>query len=136
MRFTRRNFIQTGAAMTAAAAQVRSANERIQVGVIGTGARSHELMRWLSFVPGTQVTTVVDAYKGRVERAIDRTKAKPARDYREILADKSIDAVIIATPDHWHKQMVVEAVDAGKDVYCEKPLTYRSAEGIEIQQAA
>jgi predicted dehydrogenase len=122
--------------MAASAAQVRSANERIQVGVIGTGARSHELMRWLSFVPGTEVTAVVDAYSGRVERAIDRTKAKPYNDYREIIADKSIDAVMIVTPDHWHKNMVIEAVNAGKDVYCEKPLTYRSSEGIEIQQAA
>jgi len=136
MNVTRRNFLQTSAVVAASAAQVRSANERIQVGVIGTGARSHELMRWLSFVPGTQVTGVVDAYSGRVERAIDRTKAKPYRDYREIISDKSIDAVMIVTPDHWHKNMVIDAVNAGKDVYCEKPLTYRSSEGIEIQQAA
>jgi predicted dehydrogenase len=136
MNVTRRNFIQTGTALAASAAQVRSANDRIQVGVIGTGARSHELMQWLGHVPGTQLTSVVDAYTGRVARAVDRTKAKPCKDYREIIADKSIDAVIVATPDHWHKTMVIEAVNAGKDVYCEKPLTYRSAEGLEIQEAA
>jgi predicted dehydrogenase len=80
----------------------------------------------------------VDAYKGRVARAIERSggKAKAYADYREVLADKSIDAVVIATPDHWHKQMVVEAVRAGKDVYCEKPLTYRTSEGPEIIRAA
>ncbi len=76
---------------------------------------------------GSPHRAVVDAYKGRVERAVERTGAKPYRDYREVLADKSIDTVVVATPDHWHKQMIIEAMRAGKDVYSEKPMTYRSS---------
>jgi len=137
MRFSRRTFMQ-GAAATTAAAQTRSANDRIQIGVIGAGARSHELMAALMANPGNAITSVVDAYQGRVDRSRDRVGngLKAARDYREILADKTIDAVVIVSPDHWHRRMVLDAIDAGKDVYCEKPLTFRSPEGIEIMKAA
>ncbi|HVX65328.1 MAG TPA: Gfo/Idh/MocA family oxidoreductase [Bryobacteraceae bacterium] len=138
MEISRRNFIQGAAALPAFAARPLAANDRIRFGIIGAGARSHQIMEAMKLVPGIEFAAVVDAYKGRVERAVARTegKAKPYRDYREILADKSIDAVVIATPDHWHKQMVVEAVRAGKDVYCEKPLTYRTSDGPEIIRAA
>ncbi|MBM3724819.1 MAG: Gfo/Idh/MocA family oxidoreductase [Acidobacteria bacterium] len=139
MDLTRRRLLTTGIAAAAAAVpQARSANDRIQVGVVGCGARSHELMRHLLANPGVAITGVVDAYKGRVERALDRVgpAARSYRDYKEVLADKSIDAVVIATPDHWHKTMVMDAISAGKDVYCEKPLTYRASEGKEIIDAA
>ncbi|MEK7406561.1 MAG: Gfo/Idh/MocA family oxidoreductase, partial [Acidobacteriota bacterium] len=134
MEFTRRTLLKGGLAATASYA----ANDRIQVGVIGTGARSHELMPALLANPGVEITAVVDAYKGRVERAIERTggHAKACNDYRDILADKSIDAVMVVTPDHWHRPMVLEAIRAGKDVYCEKPLTFRSQDGVEIIEAA
>jgi len=77
----------------------------------------------------------VDAYKGRVERAVERTGAKPYRDYREVLADKSIDTVVVAT------RPLAQADDhrghaRGKDVYSEKPMTYRTSEGVEIVRAA
>jgi predicted dehydrogenase len=138
MNITRRSLLQGAVAASAAPMRSYSANDRIQVGVIGTGARAHELIPALLSHPGVEITAVVDAYKGRVERAIERTggRARAARDYREILDDKSIDAVMIVTPDHWHRQMVLDALKAGKDVYCEKPLTYRSSEGLEIIQAA
>lgn len=132
MEFTRRQLIQA----TAAAPAAFAANDRIQVGVIGCGARSHELMHWLSLHQGAQITRVCDAYKGRVERAVERTKAQAATDWKAILGDKSIDAVVIASPDHWHKTHVIEALRAGKDVYCEKPLTYTADEGLEIIRAA
>jgi len=138
MEISRRNFIQSAAALPAVATRAVAANDRIRFGIIGTGARAHQIMENMKVVPGIEFAAVVDAYKGRLERAIARTdrKARGCKDYREILADKSIDAVVIATPDHWHKQMVVEAVRAGKDVYCEKPLTYRTSEGPEIIRAA
>lgn len=117
-------------------AQSKSPNDRIQVGVIGTGARSQELMQALLELPNVEIVGVVDAYKGRVQRAIERTKAKAYPNYHDLLAQKSIDAVVVATPDHWHRQMVVDAIESGKDVYCEKPLTYRSADGLEIIRAA
>ncbi len=141
MPISRRHFIQGSAAVAAAApaAQPFSPNERIQVGFVGCGARAHELIRHLLDAQGgAEIVGVADAYKGRVERAIERTggKARAYPDYKAILADKSIDAVVIASPDHWHHRMVLDAIAAGKDVYCEKPLTYRSAEGVEIVQAA
>lgn len=139
MDLTRRTLLQAGAAVVGGVpAKAFAANDRIEVGVIGNGARSHELIEALLANDGVEITAVVDAYKGRVERAIERTegRAKAYKDYREILAQKSIDAVMVVTPDHWHRQMVLDAIAAGKDVYCEKPLTYRSSEGPEIIQAA
>jgi predicted dehydrogenase len=139
MQLSRRTVLKAGLTAGAAApARSFAANDRIQVGVIGTGARAHELIEALLANQGVEITALVDAYKGRVERALERTRgrARAAKDYREILADKSIDAVMVATPDHWHHRMVLDAIQAGKDVYCEKPLTYRSSEGVEIVQAA
>jgi predicted dehydrogenase len=138
MAFTRRDFLEMNAALAAMTAQTASANERVQIGVIGCGARSHELMQSLLSLEQARIVAVVDAYKGRTERAVERVgkQARVLQDYREVLADKSIDAVVVATPDHWHKQMVVDALRAGKDVYCEKPLTFRSSDGLEIIAAA
>jgi predicted dehydrogenase len=138
MNITRRHILQAGAAIATSGVTARAANDRIQVGVIGCGARSHEIMSALLKIPGAVMTGVTDAYKGRLERAVERigSSAKIYPNYKEILADKSVDAVVIVTPDHWHKTMVIDAVNAGKDVYCEKPLTYKSSEGPEIIAAA
>jgi len=138
MDLSRRSFLHSGGAL-AAASQARTApNDRLEVGVIGAGARAHELIAALLQVEGVEITAVVDAYKGRLERAVERTRgrARPCKSYQDVLAQKSIDAVVVVTPDHWHRAMVLDAIKAGKDVYCEKPLTYRSAEGVEIAQAA
>ncbi len=132
MELTRRQVVLSAAAVPAAAQTRPSANDRVQVGFIGCGARAHELMRWLGAHPSAKIARVTDAYRGRVERAVERTGAQPAGDWREILGDRSIDAVVIASPDHWHKTHVIEAMRAGKDVYCEKPLTYTVEEGLEI----
>ncbi|MBM3813555.1 MAG: Gfo/Idh/MocA family oxidoreductase [Acidimicrobiia bacterium] len=134
---TRRTFLQSAAAL-AAAAPAYAANDKVQVGVIGCGARSHELMAHLMRAGGAEITAVIDAYQGRMERAVDRVgkQARRMGDYKEILADKSIDAVMIVSPDHWHRRMVLDAIAAGKDVYCEKPLTFASTEGVEIVNAA
>jgi predicted dehydrogenase len=117
--------------------QGRAANDRPRVAFIGVGARAHEILAALLTLPA-EIPAVVDAYSGRAQRAIERTggRARRYQDYREVLADKSIDAVVVATPDHWHKTMVVDAMRAGKDVYCEKPLTYRVSEGQEIIDTA
>jgi len=138
MDLDRRSFLQTGAALAAGQLAKAAPNDRVTVGHIGTGARGHELMQAVMANPNTEIVGVVDAYTGRVERAIDRTngRAKQYRTHHDLLADKSIDAVVVATPDHWHKQIIIEALRAGKDVYSEKPLTYRSSEGVEIIEAA
>lgn len=109
-------------------------NDKITVGMIAVGARAHELMQAIMALPNTEIVGVCDAYKGRVERAVARTngRAKVYKDYREVLADKSVDSVVIATPDHLHAKMVVDALQAGKDVYVEKPMTYTVEEGNTI----
>jgi predicted dehydrogenase len=138
MNLNRRSFLETGAALAAGQFVKAAPNERITVGHIGAGARAHELMQAVMANPNTEIVGVVDAYTGRVERAIDRTngRAKAYATHHDLLADKSIDAVVVATPDHWHKQIILEALRAGKDVYSEKPMTYRSAEGVEIIEVA
>ena len=143
MGLTRRNFLELNAAAAAAATQAAgqsrvAANDRTQFAFIGCGARAHELMAALMTHPQAEIVGVVDAYKGRTERAVDRVgkQARVIHDYRAAIADKSIDALVVATPDHWHKQIVIEALKAGKDVYCEKPLTYKSSEGLEIIETA
>jgi predicted dehydrogenase len=142
MEITRRGFLELQAAMAASMQARVSANDRIRAAYIGCGARAHELMEAMMAHPQFEITAVCDAYRGRVERAQDRIRARRGaaprvlKDYRDALADKSIDAVVVVTPDHWHKPMVVEALEAGKDVYCEKPLTFRSSEGPEIIAAA
>jgi predicted dehydrogenase len=142
MEITRRTLLQAGALLAAAAPAARPApSDRIAVGVIGTGARGQELMDALQQHPQAEIVGLVDAYKGRLDRARTRVKggADRARIYpthRELLAEKSIDAVVVAIPDHLHKAVVVDALHAGKDVYCEKPLTYTAPEGLEIIAAA
>jgi predicted dehydrogenase len=118
-----------GEAMTPVAA-----NDRITVGMIAVGARAHQLMDAIMALPNTEIVAVCDAYKGRVERALERTgrRARVCADYREILADKSIDTVVISPPDHLHAAMAIDALRAGKDVYIEKPMTYTVDEGNAI----
>jgi len=139
MDISRRGFLHASAVagLTPEARGV-AANDRIQVGVIGAGARSHELMQALMAHPQAEIVAVADAYKGRVERAIERVggRIQACRNYQEILGRKEIDAVVVVTPDHWHRRIVLDAIAAGKDVYCEKPLTFRSGEGVEIARAA
>src|SRR6266481_608017 len=137
---TRRAFIHTSAALSAAAqASKGSASDKITIGTIGTGARAQELMQAILKRPqDAEIVGVVDAYKGRVERAVERTggRAKVYGNYHDLLAQKSIDAVVVATPDHWHSRIILDAIAAGKDVYSEKPMTYRASEGGEIINAA
>jgi len=110
---SRRHFLGASAALAAAAPEppLYAANDRIQIGVIGTGARSQEIMQALLEHKKCGDCGVADAYKGRLERALDRVggRAKAYPTWHEIIDDKSIDAVVVATPDHWHKEMVVAA---------------------------
>ncbi len=139
MELTRRQILSS-AAMAAPAAKAVAANDKTQAGFIGCGARAHELMAALGVHAGVAITRVCDAYTGRMERAQERLKgmghtAASTKDWREIIADKSLDAVVIASPDHWHKTHVIAALNEGKDVYCEKPLTYTVEDGLEILAA-
>jgi predicted dehydrogenase len=149
-KLSRREFLARsakGSAAVAAAARAPMAfmappdspNARLQLGIIGVGARVQSgLLESAMAVPGVEVVGVCDAYRGRVQRAISRTngRAKDYGDWKALLADKSIDAVIVATPDHWHRTQVVEALRAGKHVYVEKPMTLVVEDGPPMIAAA
>lgn len=128
----RRRFV-AGALVTAASAgRVLGANESIRIGAIGTGNRCQYLLGLLNKIGGNEVVAVCDVYEPRRLEAKQKFATNEAReyvDYREILERKDIDAVIIGTPDHWHVPITTAAVRAGKDVYCEKPVTHTLEEG-------
>ncbi len=129
----RRGFLRsTTVALTAlSAGQVPGANERIGVGLIGFGLIGRFHLAALKQQPDVQVTAVCDAHRGRVEAAAGMAGSRPAKygDFRKLLDDKRVDAVYVATPDHWHALMTMLACAAGKDVYVEKPLTLFVREG-------
>jgi predicted dehydrogenase len=107
------------------------ANDRIRIGVIGTGGRARGLMKQLKDLPGQEMVAVSDVYEPRMLEAAEITGGRAVRvaDYRRILDDKDVHAVLIGTPDHWHKTMTLDAVAAGKDVYVEKPISHSIEEG-------
>ncbi len=115
-----------------------SANERIQVALIGAGGQGRGNLRAAAGFPDVVVTGVCDAWQSRLNAAIGPYKktAKPYRDYRKLLAAKDIDAVIIATPPHWHCRQCVDAAEAGKDIYQQKPLSLYPAESLVMKRAA
>ena len=120
-----------------APARVLGANDRIRVGVLGSGHRAQYLASIFVKQPSVEIVTVCDVYgpNRRAGLKIAGAKAIGAADYRTVLERKDIDAVVIGAPDHWHKQMLIDAVRAGKDAYCEKPLIHSIPEGAEILRA-
>ena len=111
-----------------------SHNDQINLGLIGSGIQGiHDTTAALK-VDGVKLVAVCDLYKGRLDRAKELWGDDIAvtRDYRELLDRKDIDAVIVATPDHWHKKITIDAMEAGKAVYCEKPMVQKWEEGQSI----
>lgn len=115
-----------------------SANDRIRLALIGAGGQGQYDTSIALQVPGVELVAVADCYTGRLQHCRERWGASlfTTRDYREILARQDVDAVLIATPDHWHKQAAVDAMHAGKDVYCEKPMIHLYSDGPEMIEAA
>src|SRR5262245_64908645 len=129
--FTRRRFLRNSSASLVAGYVVRSAlsttkilraNDRVRLGAIGTGGRTRYLMGLLKNLPGNEQIAVCDVYEPNLDQAVALIggSAKRYVDYRAMLDSKEIDAVVIGSPDHWHKQMTIDAVKASKDVYVEK----------------
>lgn len=135
----RRIFLSMAA--TGAARQVLGANDRIGLGVIGSGGRGTFVMSVFQKNPGLRVNAICDVYEPNLENALSVAKKTPGnepkayRRYQELLADKNVDAVLIATPEHWHHRMVLDALAAGKDVYVEKPLCQTPEQGVELVAA-
>ncbi len=127
-------FVTTG--MTGAVRRY-PANETLNVGCIGTGGRCRMLMNTLAKMPDVRMTAVCDIWDDNLERAkkIADPKAFATKYYQEVLDRKDVDAVLIGSPDHWHVPMTVDACEAGKDVYVEKPLTHNLNEGAAVIEA-
>ncbi len=115
-----------------------SSNERIRLALIGAGGQGQYDTGIALQVPGVELVAVADCYQGRLDHSRERWGASlfTTRDYREILARPDVDAVLIATPDHWHKQAAIDAMHAGKDVYCEKPMIHLYSDGPAMIDAA
>jgi predicted dehydrogenase len=152
-RFSRREFLQTTAGAAGATLAANSillnseplfastalgASDRVRFGIIGVGMEGSNLLTTAIQLPGVECAAASDLYDGRHELAKEIV-GKPiptTRHYKELLDNKEIDAIIVAVPDHWHKQVVVDAIAAGKDVYCEKPFSHTPADGLALVDAA
>ena len=146
MDSNRRDFLKTSTAVALTSqiftGNVRGANDRVSAAFIGMGKMGRSNLGYAMRQDNLNVTAVCDIFDRNLNTAVEMTKKQPGgaakgiRDFREILADKSIDVVCIATPDHWHPYMTVEACKAGKDVYVEKPICVVVDEGVKMVQAA
>jgi len=112
-------------------------NDQIQVAVIGAGGMGVADANTASQIPGVKIVAACDLYQGRLDDAKERwgKDIYTTMDYKEILNRSDVDAVIIATPDHWHKQISVDALKAGKPAYCEKPMVHSVKEGMDVVNA-
>ncbi len=114
---------------------------RIGLGVIGAGGRGTLLMKTFCQDAGVRVGAVCDVFAPNLERALEAGRGpaggapKGYRNYRQLLDDRDINAVVIATPEHWHHRMVLDALAAGKDIYVEKPLCQTPQQGVELVDA-
>jgi predicted dehydrogenase len=155
MRTSRRNFLglsATAAGATLAAKtifldpdpvwampQALAPSDRVRFGMIGIGMQGSGLMGTSITLPGVECAAACDLYDGRhtLSREIADSPTLPTtRRYQELLENKEIDCLVAAVPDHWHKQIVVDAVNAGKDIYCEKPMSHSPADGVEMVATA
>lgn len=129
----RRSFMATALGT----ARALGANERVRGGVIGAGGRGKYLTAQFKEI-GVEMAAVCDIYQPNLQGGLKvaSTGAKPYDNYKRLLEDKSLDVVIVASPDHWHAQMMIDAVEAGKDVYVEKPLAHTIEDGFRMVEAA
>ena len=133
---TRRTFLEKGAsaglagslAVASTTRPILGANDRVGIGMIGTGSRSDAHFQTIAYLKNRganlEITAVNDVYRPRMQKAAAGLNATQYSDYRQLLADGKVDVVCIATPDHHHGYQAIDAIKAGKDVYCEKPVTH------------
>jgi predicted dehydrogenase len=136
---SRRQFVQSVAAVSVLSARSNAAavgsNNRIRIGIIGAGGMATNHMKTLVKMregDNFEIVNVCDIYQKRLDQAAQLTGGTPVKDYRRVLDNKDIDYVLIATPEHWHYQMASDALDAGKHVYVEKPMTQNIAQATKL----
>jgi predicted dehydrogenase len=152
--FTRRNFLETAAGAAGLALATKAialpepaypqqwaagtSGQLVQFGIIGIGMQGSGLLKTSVELPGTKCIAACDLWDGRqaLAKEIVASDIMTTRKYQELLANNHIQALIVAVPDHWHRQIVVDAVTAGKDVYCEKPMSHNVADGAAMVAAA
>ena len=142
----RRDFLKaaSGAALTTSlfTGNLRGSNDKLNLAFIGTGRMGSSNIGFAGKTPGVEIVAVCDVYQPALERAQAQARrlgfadCRAIKDFREILADKSIDAVSIAAPDHWHAYLTIEACKSGKDVWVEKPACVYVEEGVKMVEAA
>ena len=113
-------------------------SDRLRFGIIGVGMQGSDLLKNSIELPGVECVAACDLYDGRhrLAREIAGAGVPTTRRYQELLNNKEIDCIIAAVPDHWHKKIVVDTVLAGKDIYCEKPMSHSAADGVEMVKTA
>src|SRR6266581_8872710 len=133
---SRRSFLIASGITALASTRVFGANDTLRIGVIGAGHRMKGLLDCADKVAPYQIVAVSDVYEPNRDAVRERSNglATVHLDYRDVL-EKEVDAVIIASPDHWHVRMAVDALAAGKDVYLEKPVTHTIEEGGALTRA-
>jgi predicted dehydrogenase len=130
--------IGTGMLTAKSFSRVLGANERIHLGIIGSGSRGRSLMgSFNELADECEFIAVCDVYEPRQNQALKlaREGTKATFDYRQILDNREVDAIVSATPDHWHAQILMDAVQAGKDVYTEKPFSHSIEQGAKMVRA-
>jgi predicted dehydrogenase len=140
MNVSRRTFLRGTAGTVLLAPQaMTAAGERVRFGMIGIGMQGCGLLGAAIGLPGVECVAAADLYDGRhtLAREITGNPNLPTtRRYQELLDRKDIDCIVAAVPDHWHMRVVVDACNAGKDIYCEKPMSHAAAQGFEMGEAA
>ena len=144
--YSRRQFLgrSAGAALAARTvllepAAAQSSGERMRFGIIGVGMEGTSLLSAAITLPGVECVAAADLYDSRHQLARELTgnpSLPTTRRYQELFERKDVDCILAAVPDHWHKRVVVDACNAGKDIYCEKPMSHTIAEGFEMVEAA
>ena len=127
-----------GTALPAGARHAVPASDRIRFGIIGVGMQGSGLLGTSIGLPDVECAAACDLYDGRhtLAKEIAGANLPVTRRYQALLEDRNIDCIIAAVPDHWHKQIVIDAVSAGKDIYCEKPMSHTPADGVAMVDAA
>jgi predicted dehydrogenase len=118
--------------------EMTAPSDRVRFGIIGVGMQGNGLLSTAVGLPGTQCVAAADLYDGRhtLAKEIAGQNITTTRHYKELLDNKEIDCIVAAVPDHWHKQVFVDTVSSGKDIYLEKPMSHSAAEGVEMVNAA